>query len=88
MMVKNKKLMVGSIMIPSLPKDSNSSLVQLKQSTQKNYHLTINHAFIIERSGLARMIDLLAPNGIPLTKSSFPISIKIIKPFTEPNYFH
>lgn len=71
---ENKKIMIGSILIPSLPDDNN--LEHLKQTAEKNYHLTINHAFIIERSGLARIIDLLAPNGIPLNKEKFPHLIK------------
>lgn len=61
--VKNK-LMVGSILIPAVGKKNHFTV--LKKEVQKDYGVTIDHSFIIDPSGLARIIDLLAPNGITI----------------------
>ena len=36
----------------------------LKKTVEKNYHTPIDYCFIIDSSGAARILDLLAPNGI------------------------
>lgn len=59
-----KKLLVGDISLP--PFKSKESLVSIKKTVEKNYHVSVDHVFSFNHSGIAHMIDLLAPNGIPL----------------------
>jgi hypothetical protein len=61
--VKNK-LMVAPITLTSFGKSD--SIKVIKIAAEKKYHVAIDHCFIFEPSGIARIIDLLAPNGIKL----------------------
>lgn len=57
-------LKIGSMSLPKSTKDE--SLTHLKNMVNKNYNIPINHCFVFEPDGLAKIIDLLAPEGIQL----------------------
>ncbi|MGG3564574.1 hypothetical protein ABES03_23555 [Neobacillus rhizosphaerae] len=61
----NNKLSYGTVHIP--PFNDAGDFETLKETVEKNYHKPIDHCFIIDSSGAARMIDLLAPNGITIS---------------------
>ncbi|WP_413309406.1 hypothetical protein AA0X95_12855 [Bacillus sp. 1P10SD] len=58
----NNKFSYGTVQIP--PLNDEGDFDTLKEIVEKNYHIPIDYCFIIDSSGAARMIDLLAPNGI------------------------
>jgi anionic cell wall polymer biosynthesis LytR-Cps2A-Psr (LCP) family protein len=56
------KLSYGTVQIP--PFNDEGDFSTLKKTVEKNYHIPIDYCFIIDSSGAARILDLLAPNGI------------------------
>jgi anionic cell wall polymer biosynthesis LytR-Cps2A-Psr (LCP) family protein len=48
-------------------KKTMNSLTAIKKEIKRNDNIAIDHCFIIDFSGMARIIDLLAPNGVKLT---------------------
>lgn len=47
-----------------------ANINKIKKAAEENYHIAIDHCIIFEPSGLARIIDLLAPNGIKLNSGN------------------
>jgi anionic cell wall polymer biosynthesis LytR-Cps2A-Psr (LCP) family protein len=58
------KLMAAQMMLPEVGKGD--SINGIKKAAEDNYHITIDHCFIFDPTGIARIIDLLAPNGITI----------------------
>jgi anionic cell wall polymer biosynthesis LytR-Cps2A-Psr (LCP) family protein len=74
---EKNKLLVGSVKIPSDSKDS--SINALKKEAEKNYHVVVDHSFTFKPSGMAQIIDLLAPNGLTFKFGSKDPQLKTIK---------
>jgi hypothetical protein len=61
-----KKMMVGSVLLTA--DEKKEKLATIKSSIEKSYNVNIDHFFTFNHSGLAHMIDLVAPNGIQIEK--------------------
>ena len=71
---KNKKLMVGNVNLP--PIENKESLNSLKKTVEKNYGVTVDHVFSFHQAGIAQILDMLAPNGIPVVKGNESKNVK------------
>lgn len=49
------------------PVKNMNDLTAIQEEVKRNNDIVVNHSFIIDFSGMARIIDLLAPNGVKLT---------------------
>lgn len=58
----NNKISYGTVPVP--PLNNEVDFKQLKETVEKNHHIPIDHCFIINSSGAAKILDLLLPNGI------------------------